>query len=129
MIPHRYPFRFVAERDPAGGLPILCSAGDRAHGGERYPGFLGIEMLAQASILLLGDYEGSPGLPEPAPEAFRNVRLGGIQEAEFRDELHPGDLLVARARVEGRLGTTLKVAGTLERDGRTVLRASLLLIL
>lgn len=90
------------------------------------PAFLGLEMLAQASILLLRDGGGPPGA---RPETFRDVRLAGVQAASFQGSVRPGDLLVARARVAGRFGRTLKVTGILERDGSALLEADLLLVL
>lgn len=127
MIPHRFPFRFVDDAASVpDGVAIRCSGGDWAGRGLDIPAFLGLEMLAQASILLLRDAGAPSGT---LPETFRDVRLGGVQAASFLGAFRPGDLLVARTRVAGRFGKTLKVTGTLERDGSALLEADLLLVL
>lgn len=125
MIPHAFPFRFVGGRRPAGeGLEVRTSAGDWWSRGEPLLPFLGVEILAQASILLMD--RGEPSAPSDAEDP--GLRLGGLQDVRFAEPIRPGELLVARADATGRFGRGVKVRATLARDGAVVCEASLLLI-
>lgn len=121
MIPQRFPFRLLATTESKGESSLIRITGDGwwSRGGA-VPSFLAVEMVAQASIVLLaselpGGFEG------------RSVLLAGVREARFHEPLRPGDTLRARSTIESRFGRILKVAGSLERDGAPVFEGSLLL--
>ena len=78
---------------------------------------LAVEMMAQAAVA-------------EAPEEKRGARgsLAGIQAATLHGEVRPGDVLVARTELLGKLGGLVKVRSELlSSDGAEVAHADLLL--
>lgn len=87
--------------------------------GERaLPGWLGLEVLAQAAICLLPSLlEGSGG-----------GLLAGIDQAVFHAPLAVGEVMLAEIEVLGRFAQLVKVAGKLRLEtGEPRLTAELLL--
>jgi 3-hydroxyacyl-[acyl-carrier-protein] dehydratase len=115
VLPHAYPFRLVEKRGEE--VRVVVSADAHWSRGGALPAVLALEILAQAALVQLGgEGDGGRGL------------LAGVDGAEFRGRLRPGDRLVARTRVAGGFGRMVKVAATLEReDGGAVASAELLL--
>jgi 3-hydroxyacyl-[acyl-carrier-protein] dehydratase len=115
VLPHAYPFRLVEKRGEEVRV-VLSSSGHWSRGAAP-PAVLALEILAQAALVQLGGAgAGGRGL------------LAGVDGAEFRGDLRPGDRLLARVRVAGGFGRLVKVAASLEReDGSAVASAELLL--
>lgn len=127
MLPHAFPFRF-AETVHEGRVAVSLSADAHwGRDGHPYPGTLAVEILAQAAILLLpGPESGDGGTAKAGQEG--EALLAGIDGAEIRAPLLPGERLWARLELDRRLGRLVKARGTLERDsGEEVARAGLLL--
>lgn len=121
MIPHRFPFRLLeAPGSENGSVRIRITGGGWWVRGGIAPSFLAVEMLAQASIVALG--EELTGVP-----AGDRILLAGVQNAHFHDSLRPGDSLLAKVTLEARFGRILKVSGSLDRDESPVFEGSLLL--
>lgn len=81
-----------------------------------FPGVLLLESMAQLAGVVAGDAEGGG--------AF----LGGLSDARFLRPVVPGDQVVLRVSVEGRLGEAVRFSGTAEVDRETVARASFSLV-
>lgn len=121
MIPHRFPFRFFETPESQGeGVLIRVTGGGWWSRGGPIPSFLALEMVAQASIVVLSE-------ELPATPAGDRVLLAGVQGASFHDPLRPGDTLRARVTLDARFGRILKVTGSLEREEIPVFEGSLLL--
>ncbi|MCP4655992.1 MAG: hypothetical protein GY856_11310 [bacterium] len=129
MIPHRYPFRLidVVKPDPtvpgraAPGRATLRLTANGAIARETvFPAVLAIEILAQASMVVLGRGGGGLGYLAGADD----VELG---PALRERPLAPGDTLEATVSQTAAFGSILKVRGQLDRDGRTVATANLML--
>ncbi len=128
MIPHRYPFRLidVVKPDPTGPGPGRAALRLTANGAiarqTAFPAVLAIEILAQASMVVLGRGGGGLGY------------LAGADDVEFGPTLRerplvPGDTLEATVAQTAAFGSILKVHGQLDRDGQTVATANLMLSL
>ena len=115
MLPHAYPFR-LADRVDGDAVEVCLTADSIWSRGEAIAGPLLVEAMAQAAMLLVADPD----------ERSRGV-LAGIDEAQFLSPVGPGDRLLARARLVGRLGGLVKLEATLERGGAVVARSGLLL--
>ena len=84
------------------------------------PAVILIELLAQTGgIAAVASIEG-----EPTP---RQLRVAAVGPFKFPSAAGSGQLLEARARVAGRLGTMVKIEGEVTADGRTVATGSLTL--
>ena len=114
MLPHRYPFRLV-DTGPDGSVVVALSLGSpRLQAGAPLPLGLAIEILAQASHVLLGGGD--------------QVFLGGVEGARLLAPCNAGDRLQARAEPAGAFGGMFRVAAALERDGQRVAEATLILV-
>jgi len=131
MIPHRYPFRLIDVDTPGRAAPGRAAPGratfrltaDGAMArGAAFPAVLAIEILAQASMVVLG--HGGEGLGY----------LAGADDVEFHPALRerpfaPGDTLAATVSRTAAFGSILKVRGQLDRNSQTVVTANLMLSL
>jgi hypothetical protein len=123
-LPHAYPFRFVEAR-PGRDPTLAPSAGDalpwRGEPRGPYPLSLAVEAMAQAALA---------ALPREGPGTVGGrAFLAGIEDARLLAEIHAGDRLEASAELLSRFGPAVKVRCRLERDGRPVAEATLLLAL
>ena len=84
------------------------------------PAVILVEMLAQAGGLAAAASEQ----PDVAPVQLRVAAFGPFK---FPSAAVPGQLLEARARVSGRLGTLVKIDGEVTADGRVVATGSVTL--
>jgi 3-hydroxymyristoyl/3-hydroxydecanoyl-(acyl carrier protein) dehydratase len=122
MLPQRHPFRLVDRREDD-AVAVALSSDSTLLRGRECSLTLAIEILAQAALLLMSSSAAAGGESQPQA-AF----LGGIDDARLLQALLPGDRLLARAEVAGRLGAMVKLATRLERQGERVAEATLLLV-
>jgi 3-hydroxymyristoyl/3-hydroxydecanoyl-(acyl carrier protein) dehydratase len=125
VLPHRFPFRLVDRREGAhvvAALTLGASGPRGAAGAPSHPLSLAVEILAQASLLLLGSGGGGEAADGEPPGV-----LAGVEEASLAGMLAPGDRLEAHATLERRLGNAARVRAVLRRDGAPVASAVLLL--
>lgn len=138
ILPHRYPFLLVdsVEEDEEGRrvavLVLSTSAVTRGRRPPELPAVLAVEILAQASLVLGAPDDAGDASDDSDEEGREPGLLAGIDDAAFDEELTrrplaPGDRLRARTEIRGSFGRLTKVQGVLERDGRRVAEATLLL--
>ena len=136
VIPHRFPFAFIdpraAERRGGDHVAIRVSAGDWLNRVGGPSPVLSLELLAQASLILLPrpeyDSEDAPaaeGRDQPAIAGFADVHF---DQRWVRRPPAAGDTFLAEARLEGRFGPMLKVKAALSLDGEELTRGTLLLV-
>jgi len=112
-LPHGPSFRFVDELislEPgveAEGVYLV--KGDEAFLEGHFPGFPMMPgVLLLEAIAQLG---GVVTQTDPAHTAMTDVRLTGIRAAKILGAAVPGNRLVIRARVEGRMGPLVQIDG------------------
>lgn len=138
MAPHRYPFQLI---DPPGGrwpasgattdAPVevearLTANASLLRGEGPLSIFLLLEIAAQAALYLAG----RPA--EAVDGASGAVLLAGVEEMSFAEDANrrppePGDSLILRAREEARFARLIKLRVEIDRDGRRLAEAVLLL--
>lgn len=124
--PHRYPFQLI-DPQPGGAREVavrLTANASLLRGEGPLSLFLLLEIAAQASLHLAGGEAASP--------AGETVLLAGIEEMSFAEgaELEPprpGDTLLLRARQEASFAKLKKLRVEIDRDGRRLAEAVLLL--
>ena len=116
MLPHQFPFRLVDRLDGGRIVLVLSTNASWVRGADDLPRALGIEILAQAAMLLLPDGLGRErGL------------LAGIDRAEFQRGIRAGDRLTVEATALGGFGKVMKVEGRVtDEHGEPLVTASLL---
>ena len=82
------------------------------------PGVALVELLAQTGGL------AAPAADDPG---LRQMRLGALGHFKFPAAAGPGVLLEATADVVGRMGSLIKIEGTVTADGKLVATGSLTL--
>jgi 3-hydroxyacyl-[acyl-carrier-protein] dehydratase len=115
-LPHGPEFRFIdrlTALDPGkSGTGEYRVKGDEAFlaghfpGAPMVPGVILVEALAQ-----LG---GVVAQSDPAQEPLADLRLTAIRAAKILGAPGPGETLMIRATVEGRLGGLIQIAGEVE---------------
>ena len=122
MLPHAYPFRLLDRRaDGTVGVLITGNAA-QLRGGDKLPAFLAVELLAQSTLVALGESSG-----DDAPDESRIGLLAGVQDVKLHAPLRPGDRLSVAATLLGRLGPLSKVRAELCRDDVVVAEGEMLL--
>jgi predicted hotdog family 3-hydroxylacyl-ACP dehydratase len=123
QLPHAHPFRLL-DRLADGSVGLLVSA-DAVwlRGADALPALLAVEVLAQAALVALPG-PSADGAPSP-----RAGQLAGLEDVRLHSALRPGDRLIARATLRGRLGPLVKVHAELRRGDQTVVAGDLLLAL
>jgi len=81
------------------------------------PGIALVELLAQTGGLAAA---GADGMPV-------QMRLAALTDVKFPASAGPGALLEATAEVVGRMGSLIKISGTVTADGKIVATGSLTL--
>ena len=129
-IPHRPPFLFVDKvleiKFDESVHAIKCiSALDpyfEGHfpGNPIFPGVYIIEGLAQATGILLAKTLESQG-----PDKITQCLLTGVQDARFRRQVVPGDVLHYHATVQKARGPFYWFSGTAKVDGQVVAEVKL----
>ncbi|MEO8503202.1 MAG: hypothetical protein ABI609_04815 [Acidobacteriota bacterium] len=114
MLPHKYPFKFVDGGGPSGVTVLLSASSPWFRGEPSLPLTLAIEILAQASHVLLGGGDA--------------VLLAGVEGAELLRPIQVGDDLLATAELAGRFGTMLRVNARLQCQGEVAAKAILILV-
>jgi len=82
------------------------------------PGVALVELLAQT---------GGLAAPAAGETGRKQMRLGALANFKFPAAAGPGSLLEATADVVGRMGSLIKIAGTVTADGKLVATGSLTL--
>jgi 3-hydroxyacyl-[acyl-carrier-protein] dehydratase len=82
------------------------------------PGVALVELLAQT---------GGLAAPAADDDGRKQMRLGALGNFKFPAAAGPGALLEATADVVGRMGSLIKIAGTVTADGKLVATGSLTL--
>jgi len=82
------------------------------------PGVALVELLAQT---------GGLAAPAAGESGLRQMRLGALGNFKFPAAAGPGALLEATADVVGRMGSLIKIEGTVTADGKLVATGSLTL--
>ncbi len=118
-LPHGPSFRFVDElKSLVPGRE--ASASYRVRGDEAFleghfpgrpmmPGVILIEAIAQLGGVVIQT--------DPEHPAMADLRLTGVRAAKILGAAVPGDVLEIRAKVEGRLGALVQVAGEVRAAG------------
>ncbi len=118
LLPHVYPFRFLDREEAQQEVRLQWTAdGYWGQGGAELTLSLAVEMMAQACVA-------------EAPEEDRGSSgyLAGIQGAKMVRAVQPGEVLIARTELVGKLGSLAKVSAQLcDQTGAEVARADLLL--
>ncbi len=126
---HSHPFRFFdrvleSGRDACAVIKLV-SAGEATQDGREaperpYAAALVLEAMAQAALPLAGAEDtAAPGEDPPdggaveggaaAPSGGPPGMIVGLDEVRFHLPIRPGDRLLVRAQVVGRLGTMIRV--------------------
>ncbi len=117
MLPHEFPFRLVETRPDGRTFARLTTGASWARDAAAYPDAWGIEILAQAAIVLLPhEGEGGRGL------------LAGVDDARYYQRGQAGDTLRIELERKGQFGRLVKVSGRLLLDDETVVMEADLLL-
>ena len=123
LLPHGVEFRFLhrlvelepgksgtAEYDLRPDEPFL-----RGHfpGDPLLPGVLLVEAAAQLA--------GVVAQSDPARKPLAGLKLAAIRHAKILGSAHPGETIIVRAAVTGRLENLIQATANAEVNGRTVL--------
>ena len=128
-LPHGPEFRFVDALDSLepgkSAVAHYLVRGDEAFlsghfpGNPLMPGVILIEAIAQ-----LG---GVVAQSDPAIPPLENLLLTGVRAAKILGATRPGEILLIRAEVEGRLGPMIQISGEVSTDGRSLATAKIML--
>ncbi len=129
LLPHGAEFRFIDRLVDL--VPGQSGAGEyRVHGGEPFlrghfpgapifPGVLLVEAAAQLAGVVA---QCDPQIPPLA-----GLKLAALRHVKITGAAKPGETIRLEARVTGRLGNLVQAQATASVNGRTVLRAELVL--
>jgi 3-hydroxyacyl-[acyl-carrier-protein] dehydratase len=128
-LPHGPEFRFLDEITAldrgVSGAGSYSIRGDepflKGHfpGRAMWPGVIMVEAIAQ-----LG---GVIAQSDPAHPSLDDLRLTSVRNAKILGTAHPGDILIVRATVEGRMGNLIQIAGTVS-NGATILASATVML-
>jgi 3-hydroxymyristoyl/3-hydroxydecanoyl-(acyl carrier protein) dehydratase len=128
VLPHAFPFRFVAgERagdGTASGVTQLAWTGGATYGrdGGDAPATLLVEMMAQAVLAALPASKGDDAAAGPAGGQATRPALGllaGLDSVQFHAPVRAGDRLEGTAELVGGFGRLIKARVVLRRVGET----------
>lgn len=122
MLPHAYPFRLLDRRGDGTVGVLITSNAAQLRGGDELPALLAVELLAQSTLVALGESRGAA-----ASDESRIGLLAGVQDVKLHAPLRPGDRLSVAATLLSRLGPLSKVRAELRRDDVVVAEGELLL--
>lgn len=128
-LPHGPQFRFLDEitalERGVSGLGSYTITGNEPFltghfpGRPMWPGVIMIEAIAQ-----LG---GVIAQSDPAHPALGDLRLTSVRNAKILGTAYPGDVLIVRASVEGRMGKLIQIAGTVWNGESQIAAATVML--
>lgn len=128
-LPHGKSFRFVdrlTSLDPGREATAVYQVrGDEAFleghfpGNPMMPGVVLIEAIAQLGGVVA---QTDPEIPEMA-----DLRLTGVRAAKILGAAVPGEMLVIRAKVEGRMGGLVQIDGDVTVNGNPLASARVML--
>jgi 3-hydroxyacyl-[acyl-carrier-protein] dehydratase len=121
-LPHGPEFRFVDALDSLdpgkSAVARYLVRGDEAFLSGHFPG----NPLMPGVILIEAIAQLDPAIPQ-----LENLLLTGVRAAKILGAARPGEILLIRAEVEGRLGPMIQISGEVSTDGRTLATAKIML--
>ncbi len=121
-LPHRHPFRFVFGEVEEDRIEVLLTpAGPWARGGA-FPQFFALEILGQATALLMASRA-----PAEAEALRQPGYLAGVTDLVLHRQIGTEERFQVRAELERAFGALVKVRASLSSGTTLVAEAQLLL--